>query len=56
MFAVPKKKGELRLVVNYKRLNDVTVPDPYIMPRIDEMLEVMGSAAIFSTLDLRKGY
>ena len=56
MFAVPKKNGEIRLVVDYGRLNQVTVPDPYVMPRVEEVLEAMGAAKLFTTLDLKKGY
>ena len=56
MFAVPKKDGSIRLVVDYHRLNQVTVPDPYTMPRIEILIEKMGSAKIFFTLDLKKGY
>ena len=58
MFAVPKKNGDIRLVVDYRYLNSVTVPDPYVMPRIEVLLEAMGAASIFTKLDLKnkKGY
>ena len=56
MFAVPKKTGDIRLIVDYRRLNNVTVPDPYVMPRIEVLLEMMGKANIYSKLDLKKGY
>ena len=54
MFAVPKKNGSIHLVVDYRRLNVVTVPDPYTMPTVEVMLEKMGQAKIFSTLDLAR--
>ncbi len=39
MFPVPKKTpGSIRLVVDYRRLNTLTVPDPYFIPRIEETL------------------
>ena len=56
MFAVPKKTGDIRFVVDYRCLNNVTVPDPYVMPRIEVLLEMMGKANIYSKLDLKKGY
>ena len=56
MFAVPKKTGDIRLIVDYRRLNNVTVPDPCVMPRIEVLLEMMGKANIYSKLDLKKGY
>ena len=44
------------LVVDYRRLNLVTAPDPYCMPRIEPVLERMSRAYIFSTVDLAKGF
>ena len=56
LFAVPKKNGQIRLVVDYRQLNNVTVSDPYVFSRIEEIIEFMASSSIFSTLDLAKGY
>ena len=50
MFAVPKKTGILCLVVDYQHLT-VTVPDLYVMPLIEVLLEMMGKAKIYSKLD-----
>ena len=44
------------LVVDYRRLNLVTAPDPYCMPRIELVLERMSRAYIFSTVYLAKGF
>ncbi|KAF9763133.1 Retrovirus-related Pol polyprotein from transposon opus [Nosema granulosis] len=52
----PKKNGEYRLCIDYRRLNSVTVKDAYPMPRVDEILESMGGAVIFSKLDALSGY
>ena len=53
---VPKRGSTLRLCVDYRRLNCVTKPDPYPMPRVDDLLERLGQAKYISTLDLTKGY
>ena len=51
LFAVPKKNGQIR-----HQLNNVTVSDPYIFLRIEEIIESMAPISIFSTVDLEKGY
>lgn len=56
-FMVPKGKSEeLRLVIDYRELNKITVDDPFPIP---DMLNVVNQAArfaLFSTLDIRGGY
>ena len=42
--------------MDYRRLNSVTKPDPFPLPRIDEQLDGLGAAKYISTLDLEKGY
>ena len=44
------------LVLNYRKLNDVTKSDPYYMPTLDDILEWVGSCNVLSKLDLSKGY
>ncbi|KAH9107637.1 hypothetical protein AeMF1_017071 [Aphanomyces euteiches] len=41
--------------VHYRRLNKVTVKDSYPMPRIDDLLDVLGRAKLFSTMDIASG-
>jgi hypothetical protein len=53
---VRKKDGEVRFCVDYRALNKVTKKDVYPLPRIDETLEALGGAKLFTTLDLRSGY
>ena len=53
---VAKKDGSLRFCVDYRKLNSVTSCDAYPMPRVDELIDKLGSAAYITTLDLIRGY
>ncbi len=53
---VKKKDSTLRLCVDYRKLNAVTRKDSFPLPRIDELLDHLGNAQYFSTLDLFAGY
>jgi hypothetical protein len=53
---VRKKEGGLRMVVDYRALNRLTVKNKYPMPRIDDTLDQLAGATVFSTLDLTSGY
>ena len=44
------------MCVDYRPLNQVTAEDVYQMPRVDDLVEQLGSAAYITTLDLSKGY
>jgi hypothetical protein len=51
-----KKDGTQRLCVDYRALNKVTVKNKYLLPRIDDMLDQLRGACVFSKIDLRSGY
>jgi hypothetical protein len=51
-----KKDQSLRLCVNYRPLNAVTVNNKYLLPRIDILFEQLAGARVFSKVDLRLGY
>ena len=53
---VRKKDGTLRFCVDYRGLNSVTKLDQFPLPRIDDLLDQLGEAHYFTTLDLASGY
>ena len=57
MLLVPKKDGTFRPVVDYRRLNAVTIPEPYPMPNLRGLLkDIRCKSKVFSTIDLAKGF
>ncbi|KAK3889412.1 hypothetical protein Pcinc_006591 [Petrolisthes cinctipes] len=57
IFLVPKKDGTYRPVIDYRRVNQQTVPDKYPMPHLNDLLQAIGEGnKVFSTLDLLSGY
>ena len=56
MVTVRKPDGTARLCVDFKSINAITQPDPFYMPRVEEVLESVGKARYISKIDLSKGY
>ena len=53
---VKKKDGSLRLCIDYKQLNRVTIRNQYPLPRIDELFDQLQGSRVYSKIDLRSGY
>ena len=52
-----KKKDEsMRLCINYRKLNQVTIKNKYLLPKIDNLFDQLRNARIFSKIDLRTDY
>ena len=49
---VKKKDGGMRLCVDYRQLNKVTIKNKYPLPRIDELMDQLQRATVFSKIDL----
>ena len=53
---VPKRPNTYRMCIDFRKLNSVTVPDRYPLPRIDDILQNAKHTPYMSTIDLQSGY
>lgn len=61
IWVVPKKadasgKRKVRVVIDYRKLNEKTVNDKFPIPQIEEILDSLGKSVYFTTLDLKSGF
>lgn len=61
LWVVPKKldasgKRKWRIVIDYRKLNDITIGDAYPLPNIEDILDQLGHSKYFTTLDLASGF
>ena len=52
---VQKRDGSIRLCIDYRKVNSLTVKDAFPLPRIEETLEILAGSKFFSSLDLAHG-
>ncbi|XP_073270442.1 uncharacterized protein [Primulina huaijiensis] len=53
---VRKKDGTMRLCIDYRQLNKVTIKNKYPLPRIDDLFDQLQGTSVYSKIDLRSGY
>ena len=53
---VRKKTGEIRLCINFRKLNVISIRDSFPLPRIEEALQAVQAAMWFTSFDLAQGY
>jgi len=53
---IPKPDGSIRFCIDYRKVNDITVPDAHPMLRIDDLIDKIGTAKFMTKIDLTRGY
>jgi hypothetical protein len=53
---VEKNDGTKRMCIDYRSLNEVTIKNKYLLPRIEDLFDQLRGVSVFSKIDLRSGY
>ena len=53
---VKKKSGEMRPCIDLRKLNEITIPDHYPLPKVQDALDIVGGKSWYSKIDLSKGF
>nr|GEV57518.1 putative reverse transcriptase domain-containing protein [Tanacetum cinerariifolium] len=53
---IKKKDGSLRMCINYRELDKLTVKNRYPLPRVDDLFDQLQGSSVYSKIDLRSGY
>ena len=53
---IPKSDGSIRFCVDYRRVNDVTLPDAFPLPRVEDLIDKIGRSRFLTKIDLSRGY
>ena len=56
VLVLKKKDGIVRMCIDYRQINKVTVKNKYPLPRIEDLFYHLKGAGVFSKIDLRSGY
>ena len=53
---IKKRDGSYRFIVDYRKLNQITIQDNYPLPNLEQAIQIVGGYQYYSKLDLRSGY
>jgi len=53
---VPKPEGSIRLCIDHRRVDSLTVPDPFPLPRAEVLVDKLGRANYITKVDMTRGY